>query len=196
MLTSILPSDFHHPEILPPSAVPTEGEEGTYTGIYSVIIATISLSGGSLNDSKLERYMKRVHLEDVTPVEGYEKPALLLKRMEREGYLVRVKETGPGGEEDVTWFLGPRAKVEIGDDGVRGLTKVVYNQPEGDEGQELERKIARSLGVGERPEEIRRQAAAAAAVEGGAEQKRRGRPRRDEHNNDEDAEEDAESDDE
>ena len=176
--------------------MPTEGEEGTYTGIYSVIIATISLSGGSLNDSKLERYMKRVHLEDVTPVEGYEKPALLLKRMEREGYLVRVKETGPGGEEYVTWFLGPRAKVEIGDDGVRGLTKVVYNQPEGDEGQELERKIARSLGVGERPEEIRRQAAAAAAVEGGAEQKRRGRPRRDEHNNDEDAEEDAESDDE
>jgi hypothetical protein len=194
VLTSILPSDFHHPEILPPSAVPTETEEGTYTGIYSIIVATVSLSGGSLNDSKLERYMKRLRLDDATPVEGYEKPALLLKRMEREGYLVRVKETGPGGEEDVTWFLGPRAKVEIGDDGVRGLTKVVYNQPEGDEAVELERKIARSLGVGERPEEIRRQAAAAAAVEGGAEQKRRRRTR---NNIDEDAEEDdAESDDE
>jgi hypothetical protein len=180
VLTSILPSDFHHPEILPPSAVPTETEEGTYTGIYSIIVATVSLSGGSLNDSKLERYMKRLRLDDATPVEGYEKPALLLKRMEREGYLV-------------TWFLGPRAKVEIGDDGVRGLTKVVFNQPEGDEATELERKIARSLGVGERPEEIRRQAAAAAAVEGGAEQKRRRRTRNDV---DEDAEEDAESDDE
>lgn len=181
---------------MPPSAVPTEGEEGTYTGIYSVIVAVISLCGGTLNDSKLERYMKRMHLDDATPVEGYEKPALLIKRMEREGYIVRVKETGPGGEEDVSWMLGPRAKVEIGDDGVRGLTKVVYNQPEGDEGLDLERRIARSLGVGERPEEIRRQAAAAAAVEGGAEQKRRGRPRRNEQNIDEDGEEDEESDDE
>ena len=193
-MTSILPSDFHHPEILPPSAVPTEAEDGTYTGIYSVIVAVISLCGGSLNDSKLERYMKRMRLDDATPVEGYEKPALLIKRMEREGYIVRIKETGPGGEEDVSWILGPRAKVEIGDDGVRGLTKTVFNQPEGDEGQDLEKRIARSLGIGERPDEIRRQAAAAAAVEGGAEQKRRRRSRKD--GNDEDCEEDDESDDE
>lgn len=184
MLTSILPSDLHHPEILPPSAVPTEGEEGTYTGIYSVIVALISLSGGTLSDSKLERYMKRVHLDDSTPVEGYEKPALLIKRMERDGYIVRVKETGPGGEEDVSWVLGSRAKVEIGDDGVRGLTEAVYNQPEGAEGEELDKRIARSLGVGDRPADRQRQA------ESGAEKKTRGRRRRDEENeDDENAEE-------
>lgn len=170
---------------MPPSAVPTESEEGTYTGIYSVIVALISLHGGSLNDSKLERYMQRVHLDDNTPVEGYEKPALLIKRMERDGYIVRVKEAGPGGEEDVSWILGPRAKVEIGDDGVRGLTKCVYGQPEGTEGEDLERRIARSLGVGERPGDRQKQADA------GAEKKRRGRPRRGEEQDAEDEDEDA-----
>lgn len=184
MLTSILPSAFHHPDILPPSAVPTEGEEGKYTGIYSVIVALISLSGGQLNDSKLERYMKRVHLEDSTPVEGYEKPAMLMKRMEKDGYIVRIRETGPGGEEDVCWILGPRAKVEIGDAGVRGLTSCVYGDPEGAEAEDLERRIARSLGVGERPGDLQRQ------TQGGAEKKKRGRPRKDEQLEDENDDED------
>jgi melanoma-associated antigen len=154
-----------------------------------VVVSLISLSGGSLNDSKLERYLKRVHLDDSTPVEGYEKPALLIKRMERDGYVVRVKETGPSGEEDISWILGSRAKVEIGDDGVRGLTKCVYNRPEGAEGEELEKRIARSLGVGDRPADRQRQA------EVGAEKPKRGRRRRDEKNGDDD-EDDDESDDE
>jgi len=188
VLTSILPSELHDPNILPPAAIPTESEEGVYTGIYSVIVALISLSGGTLNDSKLERYLKRMHLDDTTPVEGYEKPALLIKRMERDGYIVRVKETGPSGEEDISWILGSRAKVEIGDAGVSGLTKAVYNQPEGNEGEELEKRIARSLSVGDRPADRQRQA------EGGAEQKKRGRRRRDEQNGEDD--DDAESDDE
>ena len=85
MLTSTLPPELHHPDILPPAAIPTDSEEGKYTGIYTVVVALISLSGGTLNDSKMERYLKRVHLDDATPVDGYEKPALLLKRMERDG---------------------------------------------------------------------------------------------------------------
>lgn len=180
MLTSTLPSPLHDPEILPPSAVPTEGDEGIYTGIYTVVVALISLSGGTLNDSKLERYLKRVHLDDNTPVEGYEKPAMLIKRMERDGYVVRVKETGPSGEEDISWILGSRAKVEIGDEGVKGLTKAVYNPPDGAEGEELDKRIARSLGVGDRPADRQRQA------ESGAERKKRGRRRRDEQNDDDD----------
>ena len=188
MLISTLPAALHDPEILPPAAIPTESEEGTYTGIYTVVVALISLSGGTLNDSKLEHYLKRMHLDDSTPVEGYEKPALLLKRMERDGYVVRIKETGPSGEEDISWILGSRAKVEIGDEGVKGLTKAVYNQLGGAEEEELEKRIARSLGVGDRPADLQRQA------EGGAEPRKRGRRRRDEQNGEDD--ENDESDDE
>lgn len=132
--------------------------------------------------------MKRVHLEDSTPIEGYEKPAALIKRMEKDGYIVRIKETGPGGEEDISWIVGPRGKVEVGDNGVRGLTKAVYGDPEDPE--DLERRIARSLGVGERPFERQKQQAEAG-------KKKRGRPSRDEQNGeDEDEDEDDGSDDE
>jgi hypothetical protein len=133
-----------------------------------------------LNDNKMERYLKRMHLDDTTPVEGYDKPAILLKRLERDGYVVRVKETGPSGEEDISWILGSRAKVEIGDGGVSGLTKAVYNQPEGAELEELEKRIGRSLGVGDRPSDRQRQA------DGGAEKPRRGRRRRAEQGGDDD----------
>ena len=89
-------------------------------------------------------------MEDNTPVEGYEKTEKLLKRIEREGYLVKIKESaGPGNEEDVFWMVGPRGKVEVGDSGVEGLTREVYGSPEGQESQELGRRIARSLGLGE-----------------------------------------------
>ena len=106
MLISTLPPELRHQEILPPAAIPTSDDEALYTGIYTVVVALISLSGGTLNDSKMERYLKRVHLDDATPVEGYEKPALLLKRMERDGYIVRIKETGPSGEEAAAHHLG------------------------------------------------------------------------------------------
>lgn len=190
VLTSILPTPFHDPELLPPSAIPTDGEESKYTALYTVIISLIAFSGGSLPDPKLERYMKRMRLEDSTPIEGYEKPAALIKRMERDGYLVRTKETGPGGEEDVSWQVGPRGKVEVGDAGAGGLARTVYGDPGDAEGEDLERRIARSLGIGERPVDRQQMQAT-----GGAEKKKRGRPRREEQEDEEDEEED-ESDDE
>lgn len=130
--------------------------------------------------------MKRMRLEDSTPIEGYEKPAALLKRMERDGYLVRTRETGPGGEEDVSWQVGPRGKVEVGDAGARGLARTVYGDPEDAEGEELERRIGRSLGIGERAVE-RSQGAAS----GGAEKKKRGRPRKEEREDEDDEDEDS-----
>lgn len=189
VLTSILPTPFHDPEILPPSAIPTDGEESKYTALYTVIVSLISFSGGSLPEPKLERYMKRMRLEDSTPIEGYEKPAALLKRMERDGYLVRTRETGPGGEEDVSWQVGPRGKVEVGDAGARGLARTVYGNPEDAEGEELERRIARSLGIGERAVERSQ-----GAVSGGAEKKKRGRPRREEEQEEDEEDEDSDDD--
>ena len=101
---------------------------------------------------------------------------------------MRIKETGPSGEEDISWILGSRAKVEIGDEGVSGLTKAVYSHPEGAEGEELAKRIARSLGVGDRPADRQQQA------EAGAEPRKRVRRRRDEQNGED--EDNNESDDE
>ena len=65
--------------------------------------------------------------------------------MERDGYIVKIKESN-GGDETVEWIVGPRGKVEISDTGVRGMVREVYG---GTDPVELERRLQRSLGVEE-----------------------------------------------
>jgi len=89
-------------------------------------------------------------MEDNTPVDSHPKTENLLKRMEREGYIVKIRESTGTGEDDVYWMVGSRGKVEVGEDGVRGLTRSVYGELEEEGEQDLERKIVRSLGVAEK----------------------------------------------
>ncbi|KAF2717489.1 MAGE-domain-containing protein [Polychaeton citri CBS 116435] len=176
VLTSTLPSEFHDPEIRLPPAAPTSEEDGKYTAIYSVLIALISLSGGQLPDAKLERYLQRLNMQDNTPVSGSEKTEKLFKRLEREQYIVKIKESGGGQEQDIYWVVGSRGKVEVGNDGVRGLVKAVYGVEEDDEVEELEKKLRRSLGIPDASREVND--AGGAASQPATKQKRRGRPRR------------------
>ena len=179
ILTSILPSQYHDPEILPPLNAGAEGAEATYTAIYTLLISLILLSGGQIPQAKMERYLRRLGLEDRTPVFGSEKTEKLLKRLEKEGYIQEVREKAMQGEEDVSFIVGPRGKVEVGRQGVEGLVKAVYGEMEsaGDE-EELDRRIGRSLGVGEAP--------VVKARENGEGKKKRGRPRRDQEDDEED----------
>jgi len=80
-----------------------------------------------------------------------DKTEKLQKRMEKDGYIVKVRDT-TGGDEVVEWIVGPRGKVEVGDQGVRGMVQEVYGDV--DDPQELDRRLERSLGVLEaRPQE-------------------------------------------
>lgn len=182
VLRSTLPPAFHDPAILPPPKAPTSEDEGMYTGIYTVLVSLISLSGGALPEAKMDRYLRRLGMEDQTPVTGYGKTELLLKRLEREGYLVKIKETATAGEEDVSWVIGPRGKVEVGDDGVRGLVGAVHGELGEEEEAELQRRVVRSLVVVERERQAAKEA---------AEKKKRGRRRKGDEE-DEDEEDDEE----
>ena len=157
ILTSTLPAKFREHDILPPPKAPTAETEAQYAALYTFVVSCIMLNGGSLADSRLERYLSRVNANEVTPFTQsggsamMDKTEKLLKRMERDGYVVRIRDT-TGGDEVIEWMVGPRGKVEIGDQGVRGMVKEVY----GDIGdpQELNRRLERSLGVLEsRPQE-------------------------------------------
>ena len=134
-------------------SAPTSAEESKYTALYTLLISSIQLSDGALLDAKMERYLRRLSLEDNTPLEGPDisRTENLFKRFDREAYILKVKEVaGFLGEEDVFWVVGPRGKIEIGEDGMLGLVRAVYGDL-GEEGEEeLESKIARSLGVAER----------------------------------------------
>ena len=150
VLMNILPDPFRHPDILQPPAAPTVEEESKYSAVYTTLIGLISLSGGQLADAKMDRYLRRLQMEDNTPIESHSKTENLLKRLEKDGYVVKIKESTGTGEEDVYWTVGSRGKVEVGDEGVRGLVRAVYGDLDEAGEDELERKTNRSLGLGER----------------------------------------------
>lgn len=76
---------------------------------------------------------------------GGEKTEKVLKRMEREGYIVKVIDRDGGGEESIEYVVGPRGKAEVGEIGVAGMVRKVYGKRD-IEAEELERRLVRSLG--------------------------------------------------
>ena len=128
--------------------------ESTYTGMYSFIIAVILLNGGSLQETKLERYLKRTNADTYTPLDRTDK---FLQRLCKEGYLVRMREMD-GGEEIIEYMVGPRGKIEVGIRGVAGLVREVYGRPseadmadmtaaEKDKMEDFEQRLANGLGM-------------------------------------------------
>lgn len=187
----MLPVRFRHPDILPPPQVPTNELESQYTGLYTFVVSVISLSGGTLPDSRLERYLKRANVEETAAqnsmnimTSGQDKTEKLLKRMEKDGYIVKVRDNS-GGEETVDWIVGPRGKTEIGDTGVRGMVKSVYGEVE--DVADLDRRLERSLGVNERKSQREEPSTQT--------QKKRGRPRRSEVQDGEEESEESSDDD-
>ncbi|WPG98510.1 Hypothetical protein R9X50_00130100 [Acrodontium crateriforme] len=150
VLISVLPSQFKNPEIIGPAAIPSETEESKYAAIYTLLISLISLHGGQLPDSKWERYLRRLNIIDTTPVEGYDRTDKLIKRLEKDGYIIRIKERAGPGDEDIYWIVGPRGKVEVGDDGIRGLLTSVYGELDDEKEKDLDRRFARSMGLTEK----------------------------------------------
>lgn len=173
-----------------PSAIPTSDQEATYTGICTLLASIVSLHGGSLPDAKFERYLRRLLLEDTTPVAAQPKTEELMKRIIRDGYVFKISDDIGTGDREVYWVVGPRGKVEIGDDGVRGLVKSVYGEVEEDVEEDLERKINKSLGVAER-EAAKKQA----AQQQNGEKKKRGRRRAETEQDDGEDDESDDSDD-
>lgn len=144
VLTSTLPAAYRVPAILVPARIPSTAVEASYTGLYTFVISIISLSPrGTISESRLERHLKRMNADNY--VLGGEKTEKVLKRMEREGYIVKVRERDGGGEESVDYVVGPRGKAEVGERGVAGVVRKVYGKKDA-EADELDKKLVRSLG--------------------------------------------------
>jgi hypothetical protein len=143
ILTSTIPQEYRSAAILRPSKTPSAEEEATYTAFYTMIVSLIYLNAGELPDQKLQRYLVRLNANQNLSTE---KTDVTLKRMERQGYVIKRVErppVGQDGEHVVTWHVGPRAKEEIGKDGVIGMVREVY----GEWDAELDRKLNASLDI-------------------------------------------------
>lgn len=115
----------------------------------------------------MERYLKRTNADQYTPLDKTEK---VLARMLKEGYLVRDKDTS-GGDEVIEYRVGPRGKVEVGDEGVSGLVREVYGNVD-TERENLDRRLERSLGFKEKEVKEKREKAKREALRDEAEMRK------------------------
>jgi hypothetical protein len=119
----------------------SQKEEAQYMAVCTLIVSLISLTPGGISDARLQTYLGRLNLDTNTPVGNLNDT---LSRMRKEGYINRVVDPTPD-EETITWHVGPRGKVEISSECVRGFVHEVY----GDRAPEdLDKRLQRSLGLG------------------------------------------------
>lgn len=150
VLVSMLPDAYKTSAIIAPSRLVSAEEEASYVAFYTMLIALIRLNGGELSSAMLARYLKRLNAE-VNSFPGTKTEDTLAK-LTRQNYLVKSvdKDARQHGEEAAatTWTVGPRGKVEVGDEAVASFIREIW----GSEGrnEELESRLRATLSIRDR----------------------------------------------
>ena len=119
-----------------------EGSQNTdshYTGIYSFIVAVLYLKE-DVTETMMDTILQRMRIAEQTPIDTIEG---VLKRMIKDGYIVKNKDAA-NGEEEIYYSVGPRARIEIGEDGVADLIRTVWGEAGG---EDLEKKLEHSFAL-------------------------------------------------
>ncbi|QDS73765.1 hypothetical protein FKW77_005218 [Venturia effusa] len=132
-LVTTLPTEYRDALIIP-------APDPTYISLYTFVISVIVLSGGTLDEARVLRYMRRARAEEDTPLGTTEK---LLQRMNKDGYIVKIKDD-EGGEERFDYMVGPLGKVEVDRKAIADIIRKLWAGSD----EELERKIERTLNLG------------------------------------------------
>lgn len=140
ILVRTLPKEYCMEEILGVSAQPTAEDEAAYVGLYTMVVALIYAAQDRLAESRLERYLSRMFIDKNTPIGT---TSNVMKRMERDGYIVRTRDTS-SGEEIIEFVVGPRAKVEVDRDSVARLMESMYGGA--DVPEDFYKRLERTLG--------------------------------------------------
>ncbi|KAJ4331388.1 hypothetical protein N0V95_009896 [Ascochyta clinopodiicola] len=148
VLQTVVPQQYRIPHVIGPSR-PLDKDDNennradAYVGLYTMVIALITMAGGKLAENKLDRALRRMNAEQTTPVDTKDKTLAL---MSKDGYIVKVKES-TNGDEAIDYIVGPRGKVEVGREGFAQLVRTIYGNDEGEDADELEKKIKRTLDI-------------------------------------------------
>ncbi|KAI1813427.1 MAGE-domain-containing protein [Poronia punctata] len=140
ILISSLPKDYRAQSIIGPSRVPSTAEEAAYVAFYTFAITIITLSNGELRDAKLKRYLNRLNASQNLPMDSTEN---VLQKLVRQGYLDKVVDRVEGDEDTITWYVGPRGKVEVQPQNIAQVITEVWGDPPPD----FDKKLEKSLGV-------------------------------------------------
>lgn len=144
-----------------------------------MIIAVIQLNGGTIADAKLTNYLRRMNADVFMLME---KTEIVLQKMIKQGYLIKVKEN-VGDNDIVSWMVGPRGKIEVGNAGVKGLVMEAYGE---DAPDDITDRIKNSLGLNAPKKEKETAAPAATQMGDGSSRRGRGKPRASRNNENED----------
>ena len=182
VLQTIIPEQYRIPEVIGPSR-PLEKNDSNradaYVGLYTMVIALITIAGGKLPEAKLDRALRRMNAEQTTPVDTKDKTLAL---MSKDGYIVKVRES-TNGDETVDYIVGPRGRVEVGREGFAHLIRTMYGNDSDEDAEELEKKIKRTLDIAGSRDGVAPAGEAAAPQAAG---RKRGRPRREDGDDDDD----------
>lgn len=172
VLQSLVPEQYRLADVMGPSRPLPEdalNKEDAYVGLYTMVIALITINGGTLPEGKLERALKRMNANQTTPVDTTERT---ISAMIKDGYIVRIKESGTD-EETIDYIVGPRGKIEVGRTGFAAFVRMMYGESEVEgAAEELEKRIKRTLDVADAMQGVGESVVPAVAVG-----RKRGRPR-------------------
>jgi hypothetical protein len=174
ILTTILPTEYRTPAIMPPSIIGSSAEEAQYVALCTTIVSIIALShGGSIPNAKLESHLGRLNIERNMPMDT---TINILKKMSAQGYIYKIVDKS-GDDETTDWVVGPRGQVEIGNGGIQRFVEEVYG---GKAPEDLVEKLQRSLGMelGRVDEDEEQEEEAGNGDSGPSTQRRSGRQRR------------------
>ncbi|BFZ63797.1 hypothetical protein YB2330_004929 [Saitoella coloradoensis] len=136
MLVTILPQEYKA------IIVPDNYVDAQFMGLVNLVVSLVMLNGRTLSEDGLYRYLTRLQINDET-ICG--QTSDILAKMVRTGYLTKARD--PASDENKQdYHLGPRAKKEIGMDGVVTLVKEVYEAGEGPLPENLIEKLRGAAG--------------------------------------------------
>lgn len=136
VLCSVLPQKYRISEILGGQLQ----NEAAFMGFVTIVITLVYISGGQLSESRLETYLERMRADGDTRALG--NTTKVLERMEKHNYLQKIKDSS-SGETLTEYKVGPRAKVEIGVEGVINCVKQIWGE---DVPADLEKRVRTSVG--------------------------------------------------
>jgi hypothetical protein len=151
VLSTILPTPYRTTAILGSAGAQNADAEAAYMGFCTFVVTTIALHGGDISDHKMQRYLCRLNADQNI---GLVKTDILLKRMEKQQYIVRSMEKlhrDDSGDSLVIWSIGSRAKEDISYDGMAGLIRTVWTATDGHGDPGLEKDIQVSIGGRSQP---------------------------------------------
>jgi melanoma-associated antigen len=144
VLVTVLPNRYRIPSILCPPETPANKLDKQFTAVCTIAVSLIYLSGGLISENRLDHILfQKMNISNTLA-------AQTMQRMIKDGYITKITDNS-SGQESIEYIVGPRGKIQIGEQGVKGFVSGVWGEDEAENG-ELDEQLNRALKLAAGPE--------------------------------------------